>query len=50
MEFANFDFEEFLDIRLDSSFLEQWSNDLELYEMLNEFFEEGLEEDEEDEE
>jgi hypothetical protein len=48
MVFTNF--EEFLDIRLDSSFLEQWSNDLELNEMLNEFFEEGLEEDEEDEE
>ncbi len=48
MEFTNF--EEFLDIRLDSSFLEQWANDLELNEMLNEFFEEGLEEDEEDEE
>jgi hypothetical protein len=48
MQFTNF--EEFLDIRLDSSFLEQWSNDLELNEMLNEFFEEGLEEDEEDEE
>jgi hypothetical protein len=48
MVFTNF--EEFLDIRLDSSLLEQWSNDLELNEMLNEFFEEGLEEDEEDEE
>jgi hypothetical protein len=46
MVFTNF--EEFLDIRLDSSFLEQWSNDLELNELLAEINEE--EEEEEDEE
>ena len=45
MQFTNF--EEFLGINLDLGILEQWSNDLELNEMLNEFFEEGLEEDEE---
>lgn len=47
MEFTNF--EEFLGIRLDSGILEQWSNDLELNELLEEINEEG-EEGEEDEE
>lgn len=45
MEFTSF--EEFLNIRLDSSFLEQWADDLELNELLAEI---GEEEDEEDEE
>ena len=46
MEFKSF--EEFLDIRLDSSFLEQWADDLALNELLEEINEE--EEDEEEEE
>ena len=47
MVFTNF--EEFLGIRLDSGILEQWSEDLELNELLEEINEEE-EEDEEDEE
>ena len=45
MEFTSF--EEFLNIRLDSSFLEQWTDDLALNELLTEI---GEEEDEEEEE
>ena len=48
MEFTNF--EEFLNIKLDSSFLEQWTYDLELNELLAEIGEEEDEEDEEEEE
>ena len=48
MVFTNF--EEFLNIRLDSSFLEQWAADLEINELLEEINEEGEEEDEEEEE
>ena len=47
MKFTNF--EEFLGIRLDSGILEQWSEDLELNELLSEI-EDELEEEEEDEE
>jgi hypothetical protein len=47
MEFTNF--EEFLGINLDLGILEQWSNDLELNELLSEI-EDEIEEDEEDEE
>ena len=45
MEFTNF--EEFLGIRLDSSILEQWADDLALNELLEEINEEEEEEDEE---
>ena len=44
MVFTNF--EEFLDIRLDSGILEQWSEDLELNELLSEIEEEEEEEEE----
>jgi nicotinic acid phosphoribosyltransferase len=44
MQFTNF--EEFLGIRLDSGILEQWSNELELEELLAEI-EDEIEEDEE---
>jgi len=47
MQFTNF--EEFLGINLDLGILEQWSNDLELNELLAEI-EDGIEENEEDEE
>jgi len=47
MVFTNF--EEFLGVRLDSGILEQWSEDLELNELLEEINEES-EEEEEDEE
>jgi hypothetical protein len=47
MVFTNF--EEFLGVRLESSILEQWSEDLELNELLEEINEES-EEEEEDEE
>jgi hypothetical protein len=47
MVFTNF--EEFLGTRLDSGILEQWSEDLELNELLEEINEES-EEEEEDEE
>ena len=46
MVFTNF--EEFLGIKLDSSILEQWSNDLELNELLEEINEEEEEEEDED--
>ena len=45
MEFTSF--EEFLDIRLDSSFLEQWADDLALNELLAEIEQEKEEEEEE---
>jgi len=45
MVFTNF--EEFLGIRLDSGILEQWSEDLELNELLSEIENEIEEEDEE---
>jgi hypothetical protein len=48
MVFTNF--EEFLGINLDLGILEQWSNDLELNELLEEINEEEEEEEEEDEE
>ena len=44
MVFTNF--EEFLGINLDLGILEQWSNDLELNELLEEINEEEEEEDE----
>jgi hypothetical protein len=47
MEFTSF--EEFLNVKLDSSFLEQWADDLALNELLAEIGEEE-DEDEEDEE
>jgi hypothetical protein len=47
MVFTNF--EEFLGINLDLGILEQWSNDLELNELLSEI-EDEIEEEEEDEE
>jgi hypothetical protein len=47
MVFTNF--EEFLGITLDTPLLEQWSNELELEELLAEI-EDEIEEDEEDEE
>jgi len=45
MEFTSF--EEFLNVKLDSSFLEQWADDLALNELLDEI---GEDEDEEEEE
>jgi len=45
MEFTSF--EEFLDIRLDSSFLEQWADDFALNELLAEIEQEKEEEEEE---
>jgi len=47
MEFKNF--EEFMNIRLDSDILEQWSEDLELNEMLEEINEQEENEEEEEE-
>jgi len=46
MEFTSF--EEFLNIKLDSSFLEQWTDDLALNELLTEIGEEENEEEEEE--
>ena len=47
MQFTNF--EEFLGITLDTPLLEQWSNELELEELLAEINEESEEEEEEEE-
>ena len=46
MVFTNF--EEFLNVKLDSSFLEQWADDLALNELLAEIGEEENEEEEEE--